>query len=83
MCSATPTASGRFSEPGRRCWGRSPAGCWRRAGLKAVGRALPLIAAPITAYLNNQHIQSVGDEAIRFYEGFGKAQKKSARRSAG
>ena len=37
--------------------------------------ALPLVAAPITADLNNQHIQHLGDEAVRFYEGFGKAQK--------
>lgn len=48
-----------------------------RGGLGLFGRALPLVAAPITAYLNNQHIQEVGDDAIRFYEGFDKARAKN------
>jgi uncharacterized protein (DUF697 family) len=47
-----------------------------RGGLQSIGRALPLVAAPVTAYLNNKHIQEIGDEALRHYEGFGKAQKK-------
>jgi len=51
-----------------------------KGGLPTLGRAMPLVAAPITAYLNNQHIQAVGEEAVRFYEGFGKAEKKSERR---
>ena len=46
-------------------------------GLPTLGRAMPLVAAPITAYLNNQHIQAVGDQAIRFYEGFDKAHAKA------
>lgn len=48
-----------------------------RGGLKTFGRAVPLVAAPITAYLNNQHIQAVGDDALRFYEGFGRAHQKA------
>ena len=48
-----------------------------RGGLGSLGKAVPLVAAPITAYLNNQHIQSVGDQAVRFYEGFHKAHAKA------
>lgn len=54
-----------------------------KGGLKTIGRSLPLVAAPVTAYLNNQHIQSVGDEAVRFYEGFAKAQEKTRQRKSG
>ncbi|HYH96231.1 hypothetical protein [Hyalangium sp.] len=48
-----------------------------KGGLPTLGRAMPLVAAPITAYLNNQHIQTVGDQAVRFYEGFDKAHAKA------
>jgi hypothetical protein len=48
-----------------------------RGGLKTFGRAVPLVAAPLTAYLNNQHIQSVGEQALRFYEGFERAHEKT------
>jgi hypothetical protein len=51
-----------------------------KGGLPALGRAMPLVAAPITAYLNNQHIQSVGEQAVRFYEGFDKAHAKARSR---
>jgi len=48
-----------------------------KGGLPTLGRAMPLVAAPITAYLNNQHIQAVGEQALRFYEGFDKAHAKA------
>jgi hypothetical protein len=48
-----------------------------KGGLQTIGRAMPLVAAPVTAYLNNQHIQQVGDHAVRFYEGFDKAHAKT------
>jgi uncharacterized protein (DUF697 family) len=47
-----------------------------RSGLETFGRALPLVAAPLTAYLNNRHIQSVGDQALRYYHGFRRAHEK-------
>lgn len=50
-----------------------------KTGLKAIGRAMPLVAAPISAYLNNQHIQRVGDSAIRHYDGWLHAQEKAKR----
>jgi len=52
-----------------------------KTGLKALGRAMPLVAAPISAYLNNQHIQRVGDAAIRHYDGWLHAQEKAKRAS--
>lgn len=54
-----------------------------RGGLETLGRALPLVAAPVTAYFNNRHIQEVGEEAIRFYAGFDKARAKSKQRHSG
>jgi hypothetical protein len=53
-----------------------------RRGLETVGRVLPLVAVPLTAYLNHQHIQATGDHALRYYHGFLKAQEK-AKRSPG
>ncbi|MDP1919761.1 MAG: hypothetical protein Q8L14_26140 [Myxococcales bacterium] len=52
-----------------------------KTGLKAIGRAMPLVAAPISAYLNNQHIQRVGDSAIRHYDGWVHAHEKSKKAS--
>lgn len=48
-----------------------------RGGLKVLSRALPLVAAPISAYLNNQHIQQVGESAVRHYDGWVHAHEKS------
>lgn len=57
--------------------GRVAAKILEKGGLGSLGKAVPLVAAPITAYLNNQHIQSVGEQAVRFYEGFDKAHAKA------
>jgi uncharacterized protein (DUF697 family) len=54
-----------------------------KTGLKTIGRAMPLVAAPISAYLNNQHIQRVGDSAIRHYDGWVHAHQKSKKASGG
>ncbi|HYV47327.1 MAG TPA: EcsC family protein [Myxococcaceae bacterium] len=72
---------GPFQRAGPKMLGSIAGKLLEKGGLSSLGRALPLVAAPITAYLNNQHIQAVGEEAVRFYEGFGKAEKKSERRS--
>ena len=48
----------------------------RRGGLTVLGRAMPLVAAPISAYLNNQHIQHIGDAAVRHYDGWVHAEQK-------
>lgn len=52
-----------------------------KGGLHTLGRAMPFVAAPVSAYLNNQHIQKVGDEAVRHYDGFGHASQKSKKAS--
>lgn len=52
-----------------------------KSGLQSLGRAVPLVAAPVSAYLNNRHIQAIGDEAIRHYDGFEKAKNKHQGRS--
>jgi uncharacterized protein (DUF697 family) len=38
-----------------------------KRGLASFGRALPVIAAPVVAYLNNKDIQRAGEAALRFY----------------
>lgn len=47
-----------------------------QGGLKSLSRAMPLVAAPISAYLNNQHVQQVGEAAVRHYDGWGRAHQK-------
>lgn len=50
-----------------------------RGGLTTLGRALPLVASPLSAYLNGQHLQKVGEEALRHYTGFDKARARRSR----
>jgi len=52
-----------------------------RGGLKVISRAMPLVAAPVSAYLNNQHIQQIGDAAVRHYDGWVHAHEKTKRAS--
>ncbi len=52
-----------------------------KGGLETLGRAMPLVAAPISAYLNNQHIQQVGEQAVRHYDGFSAAHAKTQKAS--
>ncbi len=55
----------------------------RKGGFTMLGRAVPLIAAPVSAYLNHQHIQKVGEAAVRHYDGWARAQEKARRRGGG
>ncbi len=48
-----------------------------RSGLATLSKAMPLVAAPVSAYLNNQHIQKIGDAASRHYDGWGRAHQKA------
>jgi hypothetical protein len=52
-----------------------------RTAFKGLSRAMPLVAAPISAYLNNQHIQDVGDSAVRHYDGWVRAHEKAQKAS--
>jgi hypothetical protein len=38
-----------------------------RGGFKRLGRAVPVLAAPLSAHLNNRDIQRAGEAALRFY----------------
>jgi hypothetical protein len=72
---------GPFQRSGPKVLGTLAGKLLEKGGLKTVGRAVPIVAAPVTAYLNNRHIQAVGDEAVRFYDGFDKAHQKTKRAS--
>ena len=67
---------GPLQRAGPKVLGRVAGKLLERSGLTTFGRALPLVAAPVTAYLNNRHIQSVGDQALRYYHGFRRAHEK-------
>ena len=38
-----------------------------KRGLAQLGRAVPVIASPVVAWLNNRDLQRAGDAALRFY----------------
>ena len=38
-----------------------------KRGLAQFGRAVPVLASPLVAYLNNRDLQRAGDAALRFY----------------
>ncbi len=52
----------------------------QKKGLTSLGRAVPLVAAPISVWLNNRDIQRVGDEALRLW---GSSRQLRAKRKAG
>ncbi|WP_163999458.1 EcsC family protein [Pyxidicoccus caerfyrddinensis] len=68
---------GPLPRAGPKVMGKLAAMLLEKGGMHTLGRAMPLVAAPITAYFNNQHIQMVGEQAVRFYEGFDKAHAKA------
>lgn len=68
---------GPLHRVGPKVMGKLAALMLEKGGLHTLGRAMPLVAAPVTAYFNNQHIQMVGEQAVRFYEGFDKAHAKA------
>lgn len=71
------TGVGGVQRSGPRVLGKVAEVLLSRGGMQTLGRAMPLVAAPVTAYLNNKHIQRVGEHAARFYEGFDKAHAKT------
>jgi hypothetical protein len=71
------TGVGPVQRTGPRVLGKIAEVMLRKGGMATLGRAMPLVAAPVTAYLNNQHIQRVGEHAVRHYEGFHKAHAKT------
>lgn len=59
---------GPIVRAGPKLLGRLALTLFERGGLPALGRAFPVVAAPVTAYLNGKAIERVGQEAVRFYE---------------
>jgi hypothetical protein len=68
---------GPLKRAGPKLLGKVAAVLAERGGFATLGRAFPLVAAPITAWLNNQHIQTVGEAALRHYDGFERASAKT------
>ena len=68
---------GPLKRAGPKLLGRVATVLAERGGFAGLGRAFPLVAAPITAWLNNQHIQTVGEAALRHYDGFERASAKT------
>ncbi len=69
--------SGPMERAGPKVLGAVVSKLLEKGGLKLLGRAVPLVAAPLTAYMNNQTIQAAGDAALRYYQGFEKAHEKA------
>jgi uncharacterized protein (DUF697 family) len=59
---------GPIVRAGPKLLGRVALSVFERGGLPTLGRAFPVVAAPLTAYLNSKAIDRVGQEAVRFYE---------------
>lgn len=52
---------------GPKVLGRIARALFEKGGLKGMGRAVPVVAAPLTAYLNNRSLHRVGHEGLRHY----------------
>jgi uncharacterized protein (DUF697 family) len=59
--------TGPLLRAGPKVIGRIAVALFQRGGLPTLGRAVPVVAAPLTAWLNNQALARAGDEAVRFY----------------
>jgi hypothetical protein len=59
--------TGPMVRAGPKVLGRIAIALLERGGLPWLGRAVPVVAAPLTAYLNNRALARVGQEALRFY----------------
>jgi hypothetical protein len=70
---------GPVQRSGPRLLGSLAGSLLARGGLQTLSRAMPLVAAPLSAYLNNQHVQQVGDAAVRHYDGWVHAHAKARR----
>jgi uncharacterized protein (DUF697 family) len=68
---------GPLQRSGPKVLGKVAAVIAERGGFVTIGRAMPLVAAPVTAWLNNHHIQVVGEAALRQYDGFARAAAKT------
>jgi hypothetical protein len=70
---------GPFLRSGPRLVGGIASLLLTKGGLRIAARIMPIISAPLSAYVNNRHIQKVGSAAISHFEGWMKAHEKTAR----
>ncbi|MFN7131460.1 MAG: hypothetical protein ACK4N5_05215 [Myxococcales bacterium] len=70
---------GPLVRAGPRVLGRITQAMLARGGLPGVGRAVPVVAAPLTAWLNNRSLSRVGAEGLRHYA---QEEKRRQRESA-
>jgi len=68
---------GPLKRSGPKVLGKVAAVLAEKGGFVSLGRAMPLVAAPVTAWLNNHHVQMVGEAALRQYDGFARAAAKT------
>ena len=68
---------GPLKRSGPKLLGKVAAVIAEKGGFVSIGRAMPLVAAPVTAWLNNHHVQMVGEAALRQYDGFARAAAKT------
>jgi EcsC protein family len=55
------------SRAGPKVFARAAEKLLARRGLAQLGRVVPVVAAPVVAWLNNKDIQRAGEAAVRFY----------------
>jgi hypothetical protein len=60
-------ASGPLLRAGPKLVGRIAIALFQRGGLPTLGRAVPVVASPLTAWLNNRALARVGREAMLHY----------------
>jgi hypothetical protein len=69
--------AGLLVRAGPKVLGRIAVSLFERGGLPFLGRAVPVVASPLTAYLHNRALRRVGQEALRYYTREGKREKAS------
>lgn len=72
------TGVGPLVRAGPKVLGQIARVLFTRGGFKGVGRAVPVVAAPLTAYLNNRALVRVGKEGILFYGREGKRPREGS-----
>jgi len=55
------------SRAGPKLFARAAEKVLAKKGLAQLGRVVPVVAAPVVAWLNNKDIQRAGEAAVRFY----------------
>ena len=68
---------GPLQRSGPKVLGKMAAVLAERGGFASLGRAMPLVAASVTVWLNNHYVQLVGEAAFWQYDGFARVVAKT------